>query len=98
VPQLDELSENEQKELLGRLMRRQAGLSIKVACGFIVLLIALPLINLYKPGLAARGVGGFTLTWLLLGVLFYPLTWILSGYFVKRSDRIEEELTRQETE
>jgi uncharacterized membrane protein (DUF485 family) len=97
MPNLDDMSEAEQKGLLDRLMRRQAALSIRVACGFVVLLVLLPLLNLYAPKLAARSVGGFTLTWLLLGVLFYPLTWLLSGYFVRRSDRIEEELIQEET-
>lgn len=97
MPQLDELSGAEQEALLGRLMKKQARLSIGVACGFISLLIAIPLINTFAPTLAAKSVGGFTLSWLVLGVLFYPLTWLLSGYFVRRSDRIEEEMVREES-
>ncbi len=82
----------DQDALLRRVMQKQAALSIRIACIFIVLLIALPLINLYASDLAATNVAGFTLTWLILGVLFYPLTWILSGYFVKQSDAIEKDL------
>jgi len=36
------------------------------------------------------------LTWLILGVLFYPITWALSNYFVTRSDQIEAEITQEE--
>jgi len=80
-----------------RVMRRQARLSVSVAAVFIVILIFIPLFNLLAPGLAATSIGGFPLTWLLLGVLFYPITWALSAYFVKRSDSLESEITKEET-
>lgn len=72
-------------------MRRQAGLSLRVAAVFVVLLLGIPLVNAFLPDLANTNVGGFTLTWLFLGVLFYPITVGLSFYFVKQSDRIEAE-------
>jgi uncharacterized membrane protein (DUF485 family) len=72
-------------------MRRQAALSIKVASVFIILLFGLPLVNYFMPALAATPILGFTATWLFLGVLFYPITWALSWYFVQQSDKIEEE-------
>lgn len=96
---MDELrsTTQEQEALLGRLMRRQARLSISVALGFIVILIILPLVNLYFPDIAAKSYTGFTLTWICLAILFYPLTWALSGFYVKRSDVIEDELAATET-
>ena len=33
----------------------------------------------------------FTLTWLILAVLFFPITWLLSIYFVRESEKIESE-------
>lgn len=75
-------------------MRRQAALSLRVAAIFVLLLIGLPLLNLYAPDLAATKVGGFSITWLILGVLFYPITWVLSLYFVNRSEALETELAR----
>lgn len=77
------------------MMARQLKLSLRVAAIFILVLIGLPLLNLYAPQVAATNVGGFTLTWLVLGVLFYPLTWVLSQWYVKDSERIEEELAKQ---
>jgi uncharacterized membrane protein (DUF485 family) len=73
------------------VMRRQAALSIRVAAIFVVLVFGLPLVNLYLPELANARAGAFTWTWLFLGVLFYPITWLLSGYFIRASDRIEAE-------
>ena len=92
---LAHLSEEEQERLLHRVMQRQGALSIKVAVVFILLLVGLPLGNLYLPDLMGSRVAGFTLTWLFLGILFYPLTWVLSQLFVRRSEAIEAELTEQ---
>ncbi len=88
-----DLTEKEHSLLAHRVMRRQAGLSLRVAAVFAVLLLGLPLVNFYMPDLANFSVGGFTATWLFLGVLFYPITVGLSFYFVKKSDQIEAECT-----
>jgi uncharacterized membrane protein (DUF485 family) len=76
---------------LHRLMRRQLRLSISCAATFLVALLGLPLLNYFAPELMARRVAGFTLTWLLLGVLFFPLVWVISFYFIRRSIAMEEE-------
>lgn len=83
-------------DLVKRIMRRQAALSLRIAAVFVLVLLAIPLLNLFAPGLMGMRVGGFTLTWLLLAVLFYPLTWILSRWFVRASDRIEADIVREE--
>lgn len=89
------LPEEEQERLLHQVMQRQASLSIKVAVVFILLLVGLPLGNLYLPDLTGSAVMGFTLTWLILGVLFYPLTWVLSQLFVRQSESIEAKLSAE---
>ena len=86
----------EGRDLVGRIMRRQVALSLRIAAVFILMLVAIPLLNAFAPGLMATRVGGFTLTWLLLAVLFYPLTWALSRWFVGASDRIEREIVAEE--
>lgn len=75
---------------LHRLMRRQLQLSIGCAGAFLVALLGLPLLNYFAPELMARRVAGFTLSWLLLGVLFFPLVWVIAYYFIKRSIALEE--------
>jgi uncharacterized membrane protein (DUF485 family) len=77
--------------LLRAIMRRQARLSIGVAAVFLVLVLGLPLVNAFVPGVAQARIGGFSATWLFLGVLFYPITWLLSGYFVRASEEVEQE-------
>lgn len=83
------LPAEEQARLAHTVMRRQAALSVRVAIVFLALVFGLPLVNYCLPELANRPVLGFTTTWLFLGVLFFPITWLLSAYFVRQSNRIE---------
>ncbi len=87
--QLHALSDEDQARLARVLMRRQGGLSIRVAAVFVVLVFGVPLVNRYLPTLAEAPVLGFTATWLFLGVLIYPITVGLSFYFVSASNQIE---------
>ncbi|HUS34952.1 MAG TPA: DUF485 domain-containing protein [Verrucomicrobiae bacterium] len=86
-PKIDIHSE----EFLHRLMRRQLRLSIACAATFVVVLLGLPLANYFLPDLMSTRVGGFTLTWLILGVLFFPFVWAIAYYFIKRSIALEQE-------
>ncbi len=56
---------------------------------FLILLFGLPLLNYLAPEFMAKRVGGFTLTWLILGVLFFPYVWIIAKYFINRSIALE---------
>ena len=83
------------ESFLRSLMRRQLSLSISCAATFLVALLGLPLLNYFAPALAATRVFGFTLTWLVLGVLFFPFVWIISYVFIKRSIALEEDEVAQ---
>ena len=84
------------RALLGRVMRRQVRLSLGVASVFLGIVFLLPVFNLYFPDIAAQKVGGFTLTWFILGVLFYPITWGLSAIFIRQSNALEDAIERDE--
>jgi uncharacterized membrane protein (DUF485 family) len=73
-------------------MRRQLSLSLKISAIFLAMLLGLPLVNYFLPGLANVRVFGFTATWLFLAVLFYPITWILSWMFIRQSNDIEADI------
>ena len=77
------------ESFLRSLMRRQLALSIACAATFLVALLGLPLLNYFLPALMATRVAGFTLSWLILGVLFFPFVWIISYVFIQRSLRLE---------
>jgi uncharacterized membrane protein (DUF485 family) len=78
------------ESFLHLLMRRQLRLSIVCAATFLIALLGLPLLNYFFPDLMAVRVFGFTLTWFILGVLFFPFVWIISYFFIKRSIALEE--------
>lgn len=79
------------EEFLRSLMRKQLKLSIACALAFLVVLLGLPLANYFWPEAMATRVFGFTLTWFLLGIGFFPAVWIISYIFIKRSIALEEE-------
>jgi uncharacterized membrane protein (DUF485 family) len=75
---------------LHTLMRRQLKLSIACAATFMIALLGLPLANYFFPEFMAQRVFGFTLTWFILGVLFFPFVWIISFIFIRRSIALED--------
>jgi len=83
-------------ELTKAIMKRQLSLSLKVAAVFVVILIGLPLFNHFNPDAAKTPIAGFTLSWLVLGLLFYPLTWALSFWFVGASERLEDQIVDEQ--
>lgn len=83
------------ESFLRKLMRRQLGLSVACAATFLIALLGMPIVNYYAPALMASRVGGFTLSWLILGVLFFPFVWIISYIFIKRSIALEEDEVAQ---
>ena len=83
------------EEFLHCLMRRQLQLSIACAAAFVVVLLGLPLANYFLPELMSKRVAGFTLSWLILGVLFFPFVWAIAWIFIKRSIALEEQETRE---
>ena len=64
--------------------------SIACASAFLVALLGMPLLNYHFPETMAVRVGGFTLTWLVLGVLFFPFVWIIAWVFIRRSIALED--------
>jgi len=55
----------------------------------------MPLLNYFAPDLMATRVFGFTLSWFVLGVLFFPFVWCVSYFFIRRSIALEESEVRE---
>ncbi len=79
------------EQFLHLLMRRQLKLSIACALCFLLVLLGLPLANYFLPELMATRIGGFTLTWFLLGIGFFPAVWCISFFFIRRSIALENQ-------
>ena len=77
--------------LVSALIRRQGALGIRVAAVFLVLVLGMPLLTQFAPAWSQAPVFGFPLSWFVLGLVFYPITWALSFYFVGQSERLEAE-------
>jgi uncharacterized membrane protein (DUF485 family) len=93
-----EIKDIHSEEFLRTLMRRQLKLSIASAATFLIALLGMPLLNYFFPELMATRVFGFTLTWLILGVLFFPFVWIISWLFINRSIALEEQEAKEVAE
>ena len=78
-------------------MRKQLKLSITCALSFLVVLLGLPLANYFFPEFMATRVFGFTLTWFVLGIGFFPAVWCISFYFIRRSIALEEQEVAEAT-
>lgn len=79
------------EEFLHSLMRKQLKLSITCALSFLIVVLGLPLANYFAPELMATRIFGFTFTWFLLGIGFFPAVWCIAFYFIKRSIALENE-------
>jgi uncharacterized membrane protein (DUF485 family) len=86
------------EEFLSGLIKRQLKLSISCAAAFLLLLFGLPVMNYLAPELMATRVGGFTLSWLVLGVLFFPYVWVIAKWFIVRSIALENAEVKTATE
>ena len=78
------------EEFLASLMRRQLWLSISCTGAFLVALLGLPLLNFLFPEVMAKEILGFTLTWFILGILFFPFVWVIAWVFIRRSIALEK--------
>jgi len=90
-PESEKRLDMHSEEFLHSLMRKQLKLSIACALSFLVVLLGLPLANYFWPELMATRIFGFTLTWFLLGIGFFPAVWMISYFFIRRSIGLEQE-------
>ncbi len=90
TPESDPNVHTHSESFLRSLMRRQLKLSITCALSFLIALLGLPLLNYFMPDTMSGRVGGFTLSWLILGILFFPLVWGIAWVFIRRSIALEE--------
>jgi uncharacterized membrane protein (DUF485 family) len=93
--QLPDYPDVHSEAFLRSLMTRQLRLSVACAACFLFALLGLPLLNFFWPEFMAQRIGGFPLSWLLLGLGFFPAVWLISWVFIRRSIRLEEQEVRE---
>ena len=78
---------------LNELIKRQRALSMSVAFIFLIVIFSFPLLSFLGPALVSVQVFGMPANWLLLGVMIYPLVWLLAFFFVNTADKYEDDFT-----
>ena len=71
------------------LIRSQLRLGIVVAGGFLLILVAFPVLLGLVPGLAAVRIAGIPFDWLLLGAGIYPVIGLSAWIFIRAAARNE---------
>lgn len=74
---------------LGSLLREQLRLALRTIAVLLLTVGLLPLVFHLAPGLSEVHLLGLPLSWLLLGVLVYPLLVLLGWRYVRRAERNE---------
>jgi len=71
------------------LIRSQLRLAIVVAAGFLLILLAFPLLLGLVPGLAEAEIAGIPFGWLLLGAGIYPVIGLSAWLYIRTAARNE---------
>jgi hypothetical protein len=79
--------------LVRGLVRAQLAAALRLATVVAVALGGLPLLFAFAPALARFRLFGVALPWLLLGVVAYPLLFVIGAAYVYLAERNEQEFT-----
>lgn len=79
--------------LVRGLVRAQLAAALRLAAVVAVALGGLPLLFAFAPKLAQFRLFGVALPWLLLGVVAYPLLFLVGAAYVHLAERNEQEFT-----
>ena len=81
------------RELVVGLVRAQLAASLRIAAIALVLFAPLPLLFAVLPELANLQILGIPLAWWVLGVLAYPVLYLLARLHRRQAERIERDFT-----
>lgn len=81
------------RELVGGLVRAQLAASLRIAAIALVLFAPLPLLFAVLPGLADVRILGIPLAWWVLGMIAYPVLYLLARLHRRQAERIERDFT-----
>ncbi|MBJ8337695.1 hypothetical protein JGU71_02235 [Antrihabitans sp. YC3-6] len=77
--------------LVRGLVRAQLGLAIRLALVVVCTLGLIPLLGAAFPAMATTSIAGIRVTWLALGVVAYPLLWVIGHRYVRLAERNEQD-------
>jgi hypothetical protein len=75
------------------LVRNQLRLSVAVLGAFVLSWCSIPQLFAIVPGHRGSRVLGLPLSWLLLGVVVYPVITVVAWWYVKAAERTEQDFS-----
>jgi hypothetical protein len=81
------------RELVRGLVRAQLAASLRIAAVALVLFAPLPALFALAPAIADVAVLGVPLVWWVLGLLAYPVLYLLARMHRRSAERIERDFT-----
>ncbi len=77
--------------LVRGLMRAQLGLALRLGGSLLVVVVAIPLLAVLVPSVAETTLFGIRITWLVLGLLAYPVLYLTGLLFVRLAEHAERD-------
>ena len=77
--------------LVRGLMRAQLGLALRLGITTSLLIAVIPLLGILFPTLSTARFLGIQLNWLVLGVLIYPVLYLVGRVYVRFADQAEDD-------
>ncbi len=77
--------------LVRGLVRAQLGLALRLAVVLGCIVLAIPLLGNMFPAIEALTVFGIRANWLVLGVLLYPLFYVVGRIYVRLAEQAERD-------
>lgn len=77
--------------LVRGLVRAQLGLALRLAAVVGCIVLAIPLLGNMFPAIEALTMFGIRANWLILGVLLYPLFYIVGRIYVRLAEQSERD-------
>ena len=77
--------------LVRGLMRAQLGLALRLGVTTALLIASIPLLGTVFPTLSEATIAGIRLNWLVLGVLIYPLLYLVGRVYVLIAEQAEDD-------
>ncbi|ATD69398.1 MULTISPECIES: hypothetical protein [Gordonia] len=77
--------------LVRGLMRAQLGLALRLGGSLLVVVVAIPLLAVLFPSLAETTIFGIRITWIVLGLLAYPVLYLTGLLYVRLAEHAERD-------
>ncbi|MCZ4650127.1 hypothetical protein O4157_01600 [Gordonia amicalis] len=77
--------------LVRGLMRAQLGLALRLGGSLLVVVVAIPLLAVLFPSVAETTIFGIRITWIVLGLLAYPVLYLTGLLYVRLAEHAERD-------